>query len=108
MTTIYDQDAFAAFDGEMHRIYEGGKEYGYNATRFLQMLRADGGVATAKNLLAREVTDGGSGGLERMLRVGRLDLTVEWLVIQEHWRDLFTDDEVDEARRRLNATYARL
>ena len=42
-----------AFDERMRQIYDQAKEEcGYTATRFLQMVNADGGLNAAKKLLA--------------------------------------------------------
>lgn len=48
------------FHKTMLEIYRNAKdECGYNATRFLQMVANDGGLKTAKKLLAtREPSDG--------------------------------------------------
>ena len=66
-------------DRRFHRamigIYETSKrELGYNATRFLQMLSEQGGVATARQLLW---SDAPSDGFTTLWSHGRLDLTVE-------------------------------
>ena len=86
-----------ALDGEMRQIYHRAKEeIGYNAVRFLQMLQEHGGVETARRLLP-EMSD----GFVTLWEHGRLDLTVEYLVLQPKWHDLFTDDERKMARQRL-------
>ena len=86
-----------ALDGEMRLIYHRAKEeIGYNATRFLRMLQEHGGVETARRLLP-EMSD----GFVTLWEHGRLDLTVEYLVLQSKWHDLFTDDERKTARQRL-------
>lgn len=85
------------FDTEMRRVYYRAKdEVGYNATRFLQMLHKYGGVETARRLLPA-MSDGFAALWER----DRLDLTVEYLVLQTRWHELFSDDERGVARQRL-------
>jgi hypothetical protein len=87
------------FDAAMMNIYHRArKEVGYNATRYLQMLHDQGGLRTAQTLLhASQVSDGYTALWER----GRLDLTVEALVLQPEWQELFTEQELNIARQRL-------
>ncbi len=85
------------FDAAMMQIYYRAKdEVGYNANRFLQMLHDYGGVETARRLLPAM-----SDGFTALYEHCRLDLTVEYLVLQPRWHQLFTDEERDTARRRL-------
>ncbi len=49
---------------------------GYNPGRFYQMMKNYGPVETARRLLSRASTD----GFERMVKAGRVDLTVESIV----------------------------
>lgn len=81
-------------------IYHRAKsEAGYNATRFLHMVGQQGGLRAAQNLLASdEVSDGYT---ELYLR-GRLDLTVEAMILDHpQWAPLFTDEELAKAKERL-------
>jgi hypothetical protein len=82
-------------------VYEDAKrETGYNATRFIQMVSERGGVATARHLvLATTPSDGFTALWER----GRLDLTVEHLILDPVYSDLFTDDERAMAQGRLDS-----
>ncbi|MGC2694948.1 MAG: toll/interleukin-1 receptor domain-containing protein, partial [Candidatus Angelobacter sp.] len=73
----------------------------YNATRFFQMLSEKGARATAKILLAgdeNKVSDGFTAMWER----GRLDLTVEAICSHRQYRPLFTEQELETARKRLD------
>jgi hypothetical protein len=88
------------FDAAMFAIYQRAKiEAGYNATIFLRMLGDRGGLATAKYLInAPKASDGYTHLYER----GRLDLTVEAMVVENiKWHELFTNDELAKARLRL-------
>jgi hypothetical protein len=76
------------------------KEAKYNATRFFQMLSEHGGLDTARILLH---APGVSEGYTKLFEKQRLDLRVEYIVLQPQWRDLFTSEELDIARRRLKA-----
>jgi hypothetical protein len=88
------------FDAAMFDIYRRAKsEAGYNATIFLGMLNDRGGLSTAKYLInSPKPSDGYTNLYER----GRLDLTVEAMVVENaNWHALFTSDELHKARRRL-------
>ncbi|MGE0502053.1 MAG: hypothetical protein AB7I79_15295 [Rhizobiaceae bacterium] len=88
------------FDHAMFEIYARAKaEAKYTATVFLGMLQRQGGLMTAKQLInASRPSDGYTSLYER----GRLDLTVEAVVIENtEWHDLFTTEELDRARKRL-------
>jgi hypothetical protein len=83
----------------MVRIYRSAKsELGYNATRFLQMITEQGGLASARQLLH---ASGVSDGFTTLWEHQRLDLSVEAHVLQDEFASLFTDDERRMAKRRL-------
>jgi len=79
-------------------------ECGYNPTRFREMLHARGGLGAAKFVInAAHIGD----GFTEMCIQGRLDLTVEAQAISDEWCDLFTEDELEKAIRKLkNAEYS--
>jgi hypothetical protein len=86
------------FHHAMVAIYEREKDYEYYAAYFKQMLDEYGGVEAAKRLLAkREVQQ----GLTRLWELGHLGNSVEAHVIMEKYRPLFTEAEIEEARKRL-------
>ena len=79
------------FEQEMIDIYmTAKKECGYNASRFLQMLGAKGGLAAAKQLISKP---GGTDGFTTLWEHGRLDLSVEAHVLKAEYAELFTDEE---------------
>lgn len=87
------------FHNAMIDVYrKAGKECGYKATRFLQMLGEKGGVKTAKELISK---DGGTEGFLKLWQFGRLDLSIEALVQQEQFRELFTNEELLMCKERL-------
>jgi hypothetical protein len=94
------QDLSRHFDGAMFDIYRRAKsEAGYNATIFLQMLSDRGGLDTAKYLINSPKQ---SDGYTALLLRGRLDLTVEAMVVENaKWHGLFTSEELERARLRL-------
>lgn len=87
------------FEQEMIDIYmTAKKECGYNASRFLQMLGAKGGLAAAKQLISKP---GGTDGFTTLWEHGRLDLSVEAHVLKAEYAELFTDEERRMCRERL-------
>lgn len=87
------------FEQEMIDIYmTAKKECGYNASRFLQMLGAKGGLAAAKQLISKP---GGTDGFTTLWEHGRLDLSVEAHVLNAEYAELFTDEERRMCRERL-------
>src|SRR5262245_17734500 len=76
-------DIKARFHDEMLAVYRRAKDECHdNATRFLQMVREVGGVQAAKALLHAE---GYSEGLTALWELGRLDISMEAVVIQQPW-----------------------
>lgn len=94
------QDPSKQFDVPMFEIYRRAKvEAGYNATIFLRMISDRGGLATAKYLINATTP---SDGYTHLYERGRLDLTVEAMVVENpQWHELFTQDELAAAKRRL-------
>lgn len=88
------------FEKAMHGIHTRAKlEAGYNASLYLQMLYRHDGLGTAKQLINSAQV---SQGYTRLYELGRLDLTVEALVIDNpRWHNLFTQEELERARKRL-------
>jgi hypothetical protein len=92
-------DLESQFHHAMIGVYENAKDYDYFATYFKQMVDQYGGLGAAKRLLARQEVQA---GLMRLWEIGQLNRSMEALVIQERFRSLFTQSEIDEAHRRLN------
>ena len=70
----------------------------------LSMVVSLGGVQTAKRLLAGPVMQS---GLFALSEHGRLDLSVESLVLEEEYRELFEPKELSEAKKRLDLLHGR-
>lgn len=77
---------------------EARKVCNYHAKAFLDMVITHTAVKAAKTLLA---TSDIQSGLYELEQCGRLDLSVEHLVLTDKYRALFTDKERAEAERRL-------
>ena len=90
------------FDEAMFGIYRRAKvEAAYTASYFLQMLVDRGGLATAKQLINSSQP---SEGCTHLYERGRLDLTVEAMVVNStEWYPLFDEGDLDRARKRLQA-----
>ncbi|QIK95575.1 hypothetical protein G7076_02955 [Sphingomonas sp. HDW15A] len=91
----------SAFNNAMMDIYvRAKKEAKYTASIFHRMLCEKGGLATAKQLLNDATV---SQGYTALWERGRLDLTVEAVVVDNpSWHQLFTDEELSRARKRLS------
>jgi hypothetical protein len=70
----------------------------YKATKFLEMVTMQGGLAAARTLLRTPYLPD---GFAELWSRGRLDLTMEYLLTQEPWSGLFTPEELRIARQRL-------
>lgn len=90
-------------ENQFHRamigIYEAAlRECNYRATYFLQMVNEQGGVQAAKRLLHKS---GFQYGFTELWQCGCLRLTMEVLVLQPQFAILFTEEERQAARDRL-------
>jgi hypothetical protein len=86
------------FQAGMINVWETAAQRGYHATYFKQMLDQYGGVQAAKRLLAGA---NAQSGLFKLYELGLLAYSAEALVIQERFAPLFSQAEIQEARRRL-------
>ena len=77
-----------------------GQEVGYRGHRFLQAVKRNGGLATAKRMLLPR-NEGQRKGLDALLEANRPDLTVEAIVLHDKFRTLFTATEIATAEERL-------
>lgn len=77
-----------------------GDEVGYWGTRFIQAVRRNGGLATAKRML-KPRNAGQRKGLDALLEANRPDLTLEAIILQPTFRSLFNDGELAVAAERL-------
>ncbi len=74
------------------------REFGYNPTYWQKMVSQHGAVDAARRLLNGSRA---SDGFTRLWEESRLDLSVEFAILQPKYTDLFTREERTEARRRL-------
>jgi hypothetical protein len=88
------------FTDEMLRLYSvTGEAIGYWATRHLEKIQLVGGLQAAQDAL--KPTTGIAPGLRRLAKEYRLDLSLEDVVLQEPWCQLFSSAELSVARERL-------
>jgi len=92
----------ARLEDEFHRALENRVYADIKSHDFpeflLQAMRRYGGVFAAKQILSISPV---RSGLVELREQGRLDKSVEALMLQERWRPLFSEDELNLARRRL-------
>jgi len=81
------------------------KQIGYNPTRFIGMLNEyreqygeNGSFQLANDLIQRADIPY---GFDRLVELGRLDLSVEAIVLNGPWKQLFNDDVLEQARNKL-------
>ncbi len=88
------------FTDEMLRLYSVTDEaIGSWPTRYLEKIKVVGGLKAAQDAL--KPTNAIAPSLRRLAKEYRLDLSLEDVVLQEPWRDLFTAAELGVARERL-------
>jgi hypothetical protein len=74
------------------------REIGYNANRFMQMVDELGGVGAARHLLqGRDASE----GFTTLWEHGRLEMSAEAHVLLPWYRELFTEEQLGTAERRL-------
>ena len=93
MSTLEEQ-----FHHAMIGVFENAVDHGYIPTRFKEMVDQHGGCKAAKRLLAEPVIQS---GLMRLCELNCLGQSMEGLVLQTRFHELFTDEERAEARRRM-------
>ena len=93
MTAAHLEDMLHA---KMLHLYDEQRRVMRTPVRFLNMVQNRGGLEAARRLLASpSVGD----GFVALWEAGRLDLSVEALVVQEPWCALFTEAELAVARQ---------
>ena len=88
-------------ENEFHHAMIGVADYANKnqfGIRFRQMIDQFGAVETAKRLLSHHDIQT---GLMRLWELHALENSMEALLIQERFRCLFTEEEIEEAHRRL-------
>lgn len=95
---LKDKNLEMEFHTDMLKIYDSAKSIGYKATKFRQMVSERGGYSVAKGFIRSNTpTD----GFTVLWELKRLDLTVEALVLNPKYQNLFTIEEKAIVRERL-------
>lgn len=91
------------FEQELQRkMVAAKKECKYNPTYFNKMLVEHRGVGTAKRLIYKGMTTGNpSDGYTTLLLMGRLDLTMEDSVVNDKYKELFDQAEIEYCQKLL-------
>ncbi|WP_457578814.1 hypothetical protein [Ensifer adhaerens] len=94
-----DKPSLLHFEAAMRNIYFEAKKAGYTAHAYWKMLQNDGAMNTARRLaLAPQASE----GFGKLFLMGKLDLTVEALIVREPWRRLFEAEVIASAQKRLD------
>ena len=86
------------FEHAVRSSLEEAREHGYYPTRFEEKMDQVGAIAYARELIASGELQS---GLQRLKEMNRLDLSIEYLVAKTEFADLFSPEERDAARWRL-------
>lgn len=87
------------FQEACERAVDECRKLGYVPTAWIAMMRGPGGARAAAQRLMKSGDI--QSGFERLIRMGRIDLTIEHAVLDDYWRPLFREDHRDAARWRL-------
>jgi hypothetical protein len=91
------------FNAEMLSLFDkAGQAMGYWPRYFLKKVKKVGGLKMAQDLL--ETSGKKFTGLGRLADENKLELSVEYIALKPKWSALFTSDELDVARTRLEGT----
>ena len=89
------------FDEAMEGLCRAEERYGYRADVLPGMLKRFGGVGAANRLLKR--TAKWQYGFKKLREGDHLHISVENLVLFGEFRKLFSEETLEEARRRLDS-----
>ena len=89
-------DVFTTF--LLEKAAEAKKELKYNPSYFLGMLNSDGAYATVNKLLSSKTL---SDGFTKLWEGGRLDLSIEALVLETEWGQFFDEQLLEQAEYKL-------
>lgn len=87
------------FFNAINRSIEESKNLGYEPTIFLQMIQNKHPVEVVKRLV---ISGDMQTGFTNLIQLGRPELTIESILLEERFTTLFTNQEREAARWRLN------
>ena len=90
-------NAEARFHAEMTGLYDRCAALGFRPVLLRRYVVLNGGVKAARDLVFKP----GTTGLERLLDLGRPELSMEAAMLKPEYRGLFTEAELKQAAERL-------
>ena len=87
-----------AFEERIRQMIAETKSIGYNPTYFIRMVQELGAVTACKQLINNEKLHD---GLCRLWKEHRLDLTIENIILEPQWAELFSESERTLAKNKL-------
>lgn len=78
---------------------EAERQYKFSSPIFIRMLNEHGAYETAKRLSS---TASWQNGFDRLAKLGRSDLTVEHIILQDKYRSFFTEKELMNAQAKID------
>ena len=87
------------FNEEVFQAIEESKKIGYTPTRFIQMLHQanNNAVEVVQRLVTKEATT----GLEKLWEQGRLELSMEAIMIKPEYKELFSSEIITVCTKKL-------
>ncbi|MDI7863628.1 hypothetical protein MRS76_16855 [Rhizobiaceae bacterium n13] len=85
------------FHAELLALYDACASHGFRPVLLRRYVVLNGGVKAAKELVFKP----GTTGLERLVDIGRPELSMEAMMLRPEYLPLFSPAEVKEARERL-------
>ena len=95
----FNLDLVAQFTDRLREISRAAEELGHSEAAFNEMLERHGSISAVEKLI---VSGDIQAGLRFMIRAGRPDLTVEYVVCEARFRSLFPAAVRAAARWRLH------
>ena len=93
------EELYNEFTKDIQTANEKSIKLGYYPSRFLQMAEQSGSVQAAKKM----VTSGDiPNGMKKLRKLQKLDLTIESIMLKEKYHPLFTTNELNAAKWRLD------
>ncbi len=93
----HNDSADKRFHAELLALYDHCAKFGFRPNLLRRAVVLNGGVKAAKALVFQP----GTTGLERLLDIGKPELSMEAMMLRPEFRTLFTAAEIKEASERL-------
>lgn len=94
---IKNRSSEKAFHDELMGLYDECAKLGFRPVLLRRYVLLNGGVKAAKELVFKP----GTTGFERLLDLGKTELSLEARMLKSDYRGLFTPEEIKEATQRL-------